>query len=102
MAADQEEVLVSMKRPKQSAKEAMPAMPLESSPYSYGLCLRLENFELDALKMKLPTVGQVFELEAKVVVTAVAESQSAGNKGDRSVSLQITDLMLGPTLEQEE
>lgn len=96
---DEEDVLVSMRRPKMSRKEEMPPA-MEHAPYGYGLVIRLENFELDALKMKLPAVGQVFELEAKAVVTAVAESQSSGNKGDRSATIQITDLCLGPKVDK--
>jgi hypothetical protein len=101
MAAIQEdEVLISMKRPKRAVRESMP-MVAENNPYGYGLTIRLENFELDALKMKLPVVGQVFEIEAKAIVTAVSESQSSGNKGDRSATIQITDLCLGPTLDSD-
>lgn len=99
MAAPEEKKepgLVSMKRPAReaSAEAAMPSMDQE---YGWGLQLRLENFELDKLKMKLPRVGQKFHIEAEAVVVGVNESQSAGNKGDRGVQIQITALSLEGT-----
>jgi len=89
--------LVSMKRPRRkdgTAELAMPGSPNEPY-YGYGLTVRLENFELDALKMKLPNVGEELELEATVKVTRVSESSSVQNKGDRNVELQITKMALG-------
>lgn len=89
--------LVSMKRPRRkdgTAELAMPGSPNEPY-YGYGLTVRLENFELDALKMKLPNVGEEFELEALVKVIRVSESASMQNKGDRNVELQITKMALG-------
>lgn len=87
--------MVDMKRPKRKMGTEM-AMPMMDSPYPYGLQIRLENDELDKLKFKLPRVGEEFCLEAMVRVTNVSESQSAGNKGDRAVSLQITKMVLEP------
>lgn len=86
--------MVDMKRPKSKAMTTAPEVP--SNAYPWGLQIRLENDELDKLKMKLPRVGEEFCLEAMVRVTNVSESQSAGNKGDRAVSLQITKMVLEP------
>lgn len=86
--------MVDMKRPKSRAM-ATELAPSQNA-YPWGLQLRLENDELDKLKMKLPRVGDEFCLEAMVRVTNVSESQSAGNKGDRAVSLQITKMALEP------
>ena len=83
--------LVSMRRPKKNREEAT---PMEPSNYSYGLSLRLENFELDKLNMELPSVGQKFKIYAVGKVENVSESQSSGNKGDRGVQIQITDLSI--------
>ena len=89
--------LVSMKRPRRKDGNPEVAMPGSSSEpeYGYGLVVRLENHELDALKMKLPQVGQELDLHAKVKVVRVSESQSVQNKGDRNVELQITKMALG-------
>lgn len=88
--------LKSMKRPaagQPGSDMAMPASPEGKGPaYGYGLMLRLENFELDKLKMKLPKVGQQVTIAATGYVDNVHESQSMENKGDRSVGIQITDL----------
>lgn len=91
--------LTSMKRPKAGAAGSDRGMPAASSPkppeYGWGLVLRLENFELDKLKMrKLPAVGQKYRIEADGYIDTVHESQSIANKGDRTVSIQITDLAL--------
>lgn len=83
--------MVSMKRPRRKDGNAEPYVSGEPE-YSYGLTIRLENFELDALKMKLPTVGQEMHLMAAVKVVRVAESSSTQNKGDRNVELQITKM----------
>ena len=87
--------LHSMKRPRDGhpgSEMAMPSHQSEGPEYGWGLMLRLENFELDKLKMKLPKVGQKFSITAEGYVESVHESQSMQNKGDRSVGIQITDL----------
>ena len=86
--------LVDMKRPRGSMHPTAMAMPDDDEHYGYGLCLRLENHELDALKLAMPQPGKEFKITATGKVTSVCESASEGNKGDRSVSIQITDLAL--------
>ena len=88
--------LKSMKRPmkgEHGSDHAMPSTSDDKGPdYGYGLMLRLENFELDQLKMRLPKVGQQVTITAAGYVENVSESQSTHNKGDRAVGIQITDL----------
>jgi hypothetical protein len=93
MAHVSEERMVSMKRPvKMDTPEYIDPV---GKAYGYGLCLRLERWELDRLGIaKLPEVGTVFEIEAKAYVESVHESKSANNEGDRCVSLQITHLAI--------
>jgi hypothetical protein len=90
--------MVSMKRPRRkdgTPEVAMPGSGMQPE-YGYGLAVRLENFELDALKMKkLPQIGQKLHLMAEVEVVRIAESSSTQNKGDRNVELQITKMQLG-------
>lgn len=91
--------LTSMARPKDGhpgSNMALACCHEDSGPkYGYGLILRLENFELDALKMRrMPAVGSQVKIEAVGVVEGVHESQSRHNEGDRSVNIQITDLAI--------
>ena len=93
MAKD-EGTLVSMRRPKRKESAAAPTAVAED--YSFGLGIRLENFELDALKMKTPEVGQEFTVRAKVKVTNVYRSASVNSEDeDRGVQLQITAMAIG-------
>lgn len=86
------EDMVDMKRPPGN-QMAMPVMEGDEH-YGYGLVLRLENHELDALKLAMPQVGKEFMIMACGKVTSVHESRSAGNKGDRGVTIQITDMKI--------
>jgi len=65
------------------------------SEFPYGLRIELDE---DALKLlnigKLPEIGAILELEARVVVKAVSSHTSEGQGVRRSVSLQITDMEL--------
>lgn len=86
--------LISMKRPRSSMHPSAMEMPSDDENYGYGLCLRLENHELDALKLAMPQPGKEFTIRATGKVTSVCESASEGNKGDRTVTIQITALAL--------
>lgn len=85
--------LTAMKRPK-TASRPMALSVGEAEEYGYGLCLRLENWDLDQLKLSMPQPGKEFKITAIGVVTNVSESKSKDNLGDRCVSIQITDLAL--------
>ena len=87
--ADKE--LTPMKRPRGSNR---PMEQKDEDDYGYGLCLRLENYELDALKLALPQPGKEFKIEAIGKVTCVHESKVEDGKSDRSVMIQITALSL--------
>ena len=92
--ADKKDDLVSMKRPRGSMHPSAMTMPSDDENYGYGLALRLENHELDALKLAMPQPGKEFKIMACGKVTGVCESASEGNKGDRTVTIQITALAL--------
>ncbi len=88
--------LVHLKCPlRQDGNKALPAVaPGGAGPeYSYGMVLRMENFEIDQMGIKqMPKVGQEVTITAKAKVTRVAESASPANKGDRNLELQVTHL----------
>jgi len=91
--------MVSMKRdPKSSRERENRAAPMETiaPDYPWGLCLDLQAEELDKLGITtLPEVGAEMELTVRCMVTRVAQSASAGPKGNdehRNVGLQITDI----------
>jgi hypothetical protein len=92
---DAGEKLVSLKLPKKARTSDSEPIKYAAPEYSYGTSLRLENHELKVLGIKaLPRVGDKFSLDANVVVTSVHESSSVNNKGDRSITLQITDMAI--------
>jgi len=77
--------------PASAAKPSVPA-------YSYGLCLSLEDDELEKLGIdeELPTVGDIIHLCALAKVTSASQSEremSDGSKKQcRRIELQITHL----------
>lgn len=90
---EKEPELVSMKRPKSRMEKDYAVESSMHEEYGWGLGLRLENFELDALGItQLPAVGAEIPIDAIARVTRVTESSSPGNKGDRTVELQIIKL----------
>lgn len=96
--------LVSMKIDKaaQKKKYSEASVAMDSPSYPYGLEIRLDKEMLEKLGLedKLPKVGKGMKLEALVDVTSVSERDSAGGK-DCSVSLQITDLALSSTKDDD-
>ena len=88
--------MTSMKITKGEEKtdEVSPAEPV-GPRYPYGLSINLDNDSLEKLGMdKLPEVGVVLTLTAKVKVTSASVNEYENNK-ERNVGLQITDMDLG-------
>lgn len=88
--------LVSMKLPprdKTKEEKMYPSMAAGDDPeYPYGLCLNLDEKQLDQLGLKeLPKVGSTIRLEAKAQITGVSENETQSGSR-RSLSIQITDL----------
>lgn len=89
------ERLINLKLPKAERDKMTRPTSIEDREYSYGLSIRLENNELAKLGIKvLPKVGQKIMIEAQAKVTSVSESTSEGNRGDRAVTLQLTDMLI--------
>jgi hypothetical protein len=73
-----------------------PASVAPDAPvYPWGLSVTLEEAALEKLDLELPKVGATLLLVARVDVTSVSSNESLIGK-NRNVSLQITDLALGP------
>lgn len=92
--------LKSMKLPPRdkSAEEKMyPTMcgdDGDGPKYPYGLCINLDEQQLDALGLKdSPKVGGTVTIQAKAEITSVSENQTQDGTR-RSLSIQITDLGL--------
>lgn len=89
-----DESMTDMKRSKADMKQETTSMN-KANQYGYGLCIRLEDVDLDKLGIKtLPQPGETFMIEATGVVDSSYQSQSANNMNDRSVSIQIQKLGL--------
>jgi hypothetical protein len=91
--------LVSMKiDPAQQREKYAESVAPEAPRYPYGLCLRLEDDDVEKLGLdKLPAVGKTVTVQAKAMVESVSENQyTEGGEARtrRSVSLQITDLAI--------
>lgn len=84
--------LVSMKTDDSGMADCAP------NPYGYGLCLRLNDDQCEALGIKAPlAAGAVVTIQARAVVTeATARTEADGDdKGpDISLELQVTDMAL--------
>jgi len=65
----------------------------DAPAFPFGLSVHLDNVALDKLNMSLPKVGEIMDLAAAVKVTSVSANEQ-GDKLDRSVTLQITDMSL--------
>lgn len=93
--------LINMKQ--KPEREEMPGEVETDEPmYPYGLCLNLDKEQLEKLGiMALPQVGAAMMVTAKAYVKSTSAYETQGGK-DMSVSLQITDLEIGPANSQSD
>lgn len=78
----------------ESKEEASVGGDADRPEYPYGLTVCLDNEALAKLGMKdLPDVGEVFVLEARVVVCSKSQYERQSGS-DNNMSLQITDMAL--------
>jgi hypothetical protein len=71
------------------------------SKYPYGLCLSLDEDQLDKLDMCKPDVGDFIHLHAMARVTSVSEHEKTNGDACCRVELQITHLGLENEDEEE-
>lgn len=95
--------LVNMKIDPKEREEKYKESALVDRPiYPYGLSLNLDDDVMEKLGLaSLPAAGDTLTLTAVVTVTNVSENSYADAKGGKaktcqSMSLQITDMGLGP------
>jgi len=82
------------------------AAGIEGPSYPYGLCLHLDAESMEALGLtELPEAGKPVMIHAKADVTNVGVDERAGPDGkvtkQKTMSLQITDLAIGPMEEEK-
>lgn len=89
--------LKSMKMTDAETQEYSSAAAVEPPRYPWGLCIELDNDALDKLGIPaLPAVGETMKIEARVLVSAVSMNDRADGEKQRRVSLQITEMGIGP------
>jgi hypothetical protein len=86
--------MISMKQ--EAEREEMPGeIEYEEPMYPYGLCIRLEQDQMEKLSITtLPSVGTEMTITAKVFVKGTSAYETQGGK-DMSMELQITDMEIG-------
>lgn len=86
--------MINMKQ--EAEREEMPGEVEYDEPmYPYGLCLSLEQDQMEKLGITaLPSVGTEMTITAKVFVKGTSAYETQGGK-DMSMQLQITDMEIG-------
>lgn len=93
--------MVSMKMsPEEASEQYGSSISSDAPEYPYGLCLNLDEEGIAKLGMPaLPQVDQTMIITARVKVTSVSSRDTSGGDKEQSVSLQITDMEIGPDRE---
>lgn len=89
--------MIDLKRTKAERKEAKDmCVPSPSADdYPYGLCINLQEDELDKLGLDdLPKAGAKVSLQAVAVVKEVSQRTVDGGKESRRLELQIQQLAI--------
>jgi len=85
--------MVDMAREKENEG---PEMEMEDRKYPYGLCLHLEDDDLQKLGItQLPPHGSEMKVVAVAKVVGTRTDEMADGEVEGSLRLQITDLELG-------
>lgn len=86
--------MISMKQ-EAEREEMLGEIEYEEPMYPYGLCLHLDQDQLEKLGItSLPAVGTEMTITAKVFVKGTSAYETQGGK-DMTVDLQITDMEIG-------
>ena len=83
------------KTPEEVKEDSEPMAPVSVNRYPYGLCLSLDQDDLEKLSMPLDAeVGDMIHVMAFARVTSVSKQELADGKCNCRVELQITHLAL--------
>lgn len=90
--------LVSLKLSDEEKKEMSEPTALANLPeYGWGTRIELNDEQIANLGMPaLPKVGEFMMIQARVKVMSVSQYDRADQDSERSISLQITDMAVGP------
>jgi len=89
--------MINMKQ-KPEREESPGEIEYEEPMYPYGLCLHLDQDQLEKLGITaLPKVGGEMMITAKCGVKSVSSNQMQGGDAESRVCLQITDMDVGQT-----
>ena len=89
--------LKNMKMSDEESKEYDGSVVASKPEYPYGLQITLNDDAIDKLGLPaLPQVGSTMIITARVEVCSVSQYERQDQDKERSVSLQITDMALGP------
>lgn len=82
--------------PAESKSESLETQESEGPSYPWGLCIYLDQFALDKLRMKIEdfTIGDEMALTAVVRVVGLSMREREGGESYQSVDLQITQMDL--------
>ncbi len=86
---------LKLPKPKKSDKNNQPVDMEYYEEYPHGLCLTLQNEQIDNLGINLKDceVGESYTIHAKAKLTQIRQKETEGEgKKDRRIELQITDM----------
>lgn len=97
--------MISMKMSDEEKKEyGSPSLVSGQSDYPYGLCLTLDDEQLESLGINdLPEAGKSMVIQARVLVTNVNQRPDDDDDGkpEATIQLQITDMEIGPDRQED-
>ena len=69
---------------------------MEANPYGYGLCIRLNPAQCEALGVGAPKAGTPLMINARTIASTVTQEADVGGDGEVEVylELQITDMSI--------
>jgi hypothetical protein len=90
--------LHSMKLTKKEREPSeVKSMAVDAPRYPYGLSINLDEDAIAKLDLdELPATDEVMILVARVDVTGTSSNETTGGGKRRSITLQITEMALGP------
>jgi hypothetical protein len=93
--------LVSMKEVKDESQDTI-LSDAKMPEYPYGLRINIDADEMEKLGLtELPEIGKKFMVHAMADVVSISQSDSAEGEPEKNFSLQITDMALEKSNEEQ-